>query len=419
MTYLASIFHHLVTEDQADLKLNPTNPLSFRKLKRPRAVILVPSKQLVQQVTEIAKSMSHSARLRVLGMQSKNQSKLTRSEVEDMLKTPIDILICTPGAFAWLSNGSERVRKDKMSEKTKPDIKRGFGVTLSKCKHLVVDECDTLFDTKQVSEAEEIFQPLISRKKEFIKQENNTLVVSTLARPVLNCQFILVSATLPVTLFSYLEKTFPNLKKLTTPSLHRTATTLKQNFIQVHASTTKENILIDILKRSIMNGDKRILVFTNRLNRVDALVFKLAENKFNVFGASSSIDRQKQRPKLEAFMKHASVDVSPQIPLKEYVKGSIEDASDIPFSIEVEQPMICVTTDMFSRGLDTMSCTHVVMFDFPITTIDYIHRAGRTARNGTYGQVTSIVGKKERELATAIEFAYKKKQALTSGSIKK
>lgn len=65
--------------------------------------------------------------------------------------------------------------------------------------------------------------------------------------------------------------------------------------------------------------------------------------------------------------------------------------------------MLLVTTDIGSRGLDTTMVDHVVMFDFPKNGIDYLHRAGRTGRLGTTGQVTCFVGRKDRRLAATIE----------------
>lgn len=64
---------------------------------------------------------------------------------------------------------------------------------------------------------------------------------------------------------------------------------------------------------------------------------------------------------------------------------------------------VLVCTDLAQRGLDLPNCKHVVNFDFPLNSIDYLHRAGRTARYGEPGKVTSLVKKGDRALAKAIE----------------
>ena len=50
---------------------------------------------------------------------------------------------------------------------------------------------------------------------------------------------------------------------------------------------------------------------------------------------------------------------------------------------------VLVATDLAARGLDTLDVKHVVQFDFPRSAAEYLHRAGRTARNGARGTPVS------------------------------
>lgn len=59
---------------------------------------------------------------------------------------------------------------------------------------------------------------------------------------------------------------------------------------------------------------------------------------------------------------------------------------------------ILIATDVASRGLDLPEVTHVYNFDIPANAAIYVHRAGRTARAGAKGVVTTLV------LATEIAF---------------
>lgn len=62
---------------------------------------------------------------------------------------------------------------------------------------------------------------------------------------------------------------------------------------------------------------------------------------------------------------------------------------------------------------------HVVNFDFPLNPVDYIHRAGRTARAGARGKVTSLVAKRDRVLASRIEDALENDRPLDALSAAK
>ena len=46
---------------------------------------------------------------------------------------------------------------------------------------------------------------------------------------------------------------------------------------------------------------------------------------------------------------------------------------------------ILVTTDLTSRGLDISEVNLIINYNLPRTIADYIHRVGRTARNGYEG----------------------------------
>lgn len=52
---------------------------------------------------------------------------------------------------------------------------------------------------------------------------------------------------------------------------------------------------------------------------------------------------------------------------------------------------IMVATDLAGRGIDVKDIEHVINYDLPTTREDYIHRIGRTGRNGKTGQALNIV----------------------------
>jgi ATP-dependent RNA helicase RhlE len=56
---------------------------------------------------------------------------------------------------------------------------------------------------------------------------------------------------------------------------------------------------------------------------------------------------------------------------------------------------VLVATDVAARGIDVDGITHVVHYDVPRSSEDYIHRSGRTARAGAAGQVMTFVAPDE------------------------
>lgn len=64
---------------------------------------------------------------------------------------------------------------------------------------------------------------------------------------------------------------------------------------------------------------------------------------------------------------------------------------------------ILVTTDVASRGLDIANVTHVVNFDMPKHTEEYVHRVGRTGRAGNKGDAVSLVGPKDWDSFKRVE----------------
>jgi superfamily II DNA/RNA helicase len=59
---------------------------------------------------------------------------------------------------------------------------------------------------------------------------------------------------------------------------------------------------------------------------------------------------------------------------------------------------IMVATDIAARGLDVPQIQHVINYDLPQASEDYIHRIGRTARNGSDGSALTFVSTKDRKL---------------------
>lgn len=64
---------------------------------------------------------------------------------------------------------------------------------------------------------------------------------------------------------------------------------------------------------------------------------------------------------------------------------------------------VLIATDIAARGIDIDEITHVINFDLPNVSEDYVHRIGRTARAGTSGVAISFCDSEEKAFLKDIE----------------
>jgi ATP-dependent RNA helicase RhlE len=64
---------------------------------------------------------------------------------------------------------------------------------------------------------------------------------------------------------------------------------------------------------------------------------------------------------------------------------------------------VLVATDIAARGLDIPLLPHVINFELPNISEDYVHRIGRTGRAGANGQALSLVSADETSFLKGIE----------------
>ena len=64
---------------------------------------------------------------------------------------------------------------------------------------------------------------------------------------------------------------------------------------------------------------------------------------------------------------------------------------------------VLVATDVAARGIDVQDIAHVVNYDLPNASDDFVHRIGRTGRAGAKGVATTFVMPQERSDARKIE----------------
>ncbi|KAF9976933.1 putative ATP-dependent RNA helicase ddx28 [Actinomortierella ambigua] len=383
----------------ADEELQRRALSSVRPFYQPRAVILLPSRELVVQVSDILKQLSHTVKLRMLTIAHPMKP---RDVLLRLSQGPVDVVVATPASLTdYLAKASkDRVSKEQHPFVNKAGKERKMGgsvatlsnegqslLTLDNLQHLVIDEADTMFDRG----FEEDVTKIVRMAQEATRQgRSNDDDRRRRAHPA---KITVVSATLPKKIAEHLDSLLPNMLKITTPSLHKSLPGLDQTFLDLKPYFgDRKRALLDILanqQRSKQHRGDNTLVFCNTKHSCDLLFEAMVEKKV---------------PGLVGVM-HGDTKARVEM-LSEFTGANRTEGSGNGGKKKggAEQPVgkILISTDIASRGIDTTMVQHVILYDFPTTIVDYLHRVGRTARGGLGGRATSLIGRKDRNLAERI-----------------
>jgi ATP-dependent RNA helicase RhlE len=134
------------------------------------------------------------------------------------------------------------------------------------------------------------------------------------------------------------------------------------------ASDQKFDLLIALLERT--NFDS-CLIFSRTKHGADKIAVKLKQGKHSVAVLHSN---RTQRERVEA--------------LEGFKSGKYE---------------IMVATDIAARGIDIAGISHVINYDVPEHSEDYVHRIGRTGRAAKVGDAFTLMNGEELGSLQAIE----------------
>ncbi|KAI7315541.1 hypothetical protein KC315_g11046 [Hortaea werneckii] len=334
---------------------------------RPRAIILLPTSELVAQVGALVKSLSHTVKFRSALISSSYTATVIRSR----LFSPggIDIVISTPHLLSSITESDPNV--------------------LSRVTHLVIDEADSLLDRS--------FSP-------------TTSAIVDRATPSLQ-QLVLCSATIPRSLDSYVHKRFPSARRLVTPNLHAIPRRVQLSVVDIDKVPYQGNrdlacaqTIWDIGKEALEHDEERagstpaagaterkIVVFVNEREKTVELTTYLQSKGIDAVALSRDSDERKQAEILAEFTSIPTA--SPTTTTTS--RGSVP-RNPAPRGRLLTGTKVLVMTDLGSRGIDTLAVRHVVLYDVPHTSIDFIHRLGRVGRMGRRGRGVVLVGRHDR-----------------------
>lgn len=217
---------------------------------RPRAVVVVPSRDLGEQVTRVFKLFTHTTRLRVRSMLGGTKREVSRSNVSG----EFEVLVATPGRLTQALDDSL--------------------LYLADVRVLVFDEADQMLDAG--------FLPAAKR-------------IAGACPPAR--QMALFSATVPPQVQELITQLFADAELIRGGEAHRVVKTLVTS--NRLAPDGKRGPLLDrVLAESVAGGT---LFFTNTREQCDALGEELRARGLTCAVYRGEMDKQERRTNLQAF----------------------------------------------------------------------------------------------------------------------
>jgi len=224
------------------------------------------------------------------------------------------------------------------------DLVSQNAVKLDKVEILVLDEADRMLDMGFIRDIRKILA-LLPKKR----------------------QNLLFSATFSADIRSLTKDLLVNPLKVEVAVENSAAETIDQKVYTVN-KTAKAALLTHLVKH---NNWQQVLVFTSTKHGANKLTEKLNTAQIKAAAIHGNKSQGARTSALAGFK-----------------------AGDI---------RVLVATDVAARGIDIAQLPHVVNFELPRSSADYVHRIGRTGRAGKTGQAVSLVSQDEYQALKLVE----------------
>jgi len=339
----------------------------LRRPKRPRVLILVPTRELARQILAVVKGMSHYNKVSSCAVLGGEQYSIQKKGLDRL----VDIVVASPGRLI--------------------QHKQQGNVYLSQVSHIIIDEVDTMLTQGFGGDIRSVLRAVLRKD---INKENPSDTEDEKS-PDKKVQIIMATATLTKAVRTLLSDVssgasafnieFSDPDNITPRKESDDDTRIPINIVEVdgvHRSLPHIRHEVEETK-----GSDKVIMLQSIISRYSSRNFKTLVF-CNTVDSCRAVDYAINEAGIEATTYHGDLN------------SREREANLQTFREGKYQYMVC--TDIAARGLDIPDIDHVIMFDFPLNPIDYIHRGGRCGRAGRKGLVTSLVAKRDKILSDAI-----------------
>lgn len=224
------------------------------------------------------------------------------------------------------------------------DLMQEGAISLAETRFLVLDEADRMLDMGFINEVRRIAKATHPHR-----------------------HTSLFSATMPAEIEGLANSLLKNPVRVEVATQGTTAAEINQSVIMARLKQ-KRAVLAELLSGDAM---KQIIVFARTKHGADRVTRDLERDGFAaavIHGNKSQNARQKA--------------------LNDFRAGKVR---------------ILVATDIAARGIDVPGISHVVNFDLPDEAESYVHRIGRTGRNGAEGEAITLCDPAETSKLRQVE----------------
>jgi len=213
------------------------------------------------------------------------------------------------------------------------DYHKKGSYSLRQTEMVVIDECDRLFDMGFADDLR-----WLMRRMPHPKERQSMMFTATLSQRVMTLGWRQMNDPVEVIVSA---------EQLTPDTIHQ---------VLYHVATREKlSLLLGLLERE---GSSRTMIFVNTRFRAQRLVDDLRRHGFSARGLTGNVVQTKRLRVLDEFR-----------------DGKLP---------------ILIATDVASRGLHIEGVSHVINYDLPQDSEDYVHRIGRTARVGAEGKAITL-----------------------------